>query len=170
MQTNSSTSRLNLIRVNKKNKKRRESVERDLQLMSSLTVSSMADEGMWVFSARQVTSLPMSSMLAVNDSRLMVVLPSGDFCSSACFSLVTPIHQVMAAGGWEPEEMQLMVDTFSADNGFFSLTIFTDNGRTREKWKKLVKNLLSTQIEIGDFISFFPSHSTPTTKLACECG
>ncbi|KAH9404343.1 hypothetical protein TYRP_000164 [Tyrophagus putrescentiae] len=42
----------------------------------------------------------MSSMLAVNDSRLMVVLPSGDFCSSACFSLVTPIHQVMAAGGW----------------------------------------------------------------------
>lgn len=71
----------------------------NLQLMSSLMVSSMAEEGMCVFSARQVTSLAMSSMLAVNDSLLMVVLPSGDFCSSACFSLVTPIHQVIAAGG-----------------------------------------------------------------------
>lgn len=93
----------------------------------------MADEGMCVFSARQVTSLAMSSMLAVNDSLLMVVFPSGDFCSSACFSLVTPIHQVIVAGGWDPDEMQVIVDTLSADSGFFSLTIFTDNGRT--KWR-----------------------------------
>ena len=97
----------------------------------------MADEAMCVFSALQVTSLPMSSMLVVIESRLVVVFPSTDTCSSACFSRVTPIHQVMVAGGRDPDDMHVSVDTLFADKGFRSLTIFTLIGRTVNKRKRI---------------------------------
>ena len=104
--------------------------------MSSLMMSSMAEEAMCVFSALQVTSLPMSSMLVVIESRLVVVFPSTDTCSSACFNRVTPIHQVIVAGGREPDEVHSNVETLSADKGLPLFAILTPTGRTVANRKK----------------------------------
>ena len=93
-------------------------------------VSTIPEDSIWLFSARQVTSFPMSSMVAVIDSRLVVVLWSCEVISSECFSLFVPIHHDMVAGGRDPDEMHESVEILSADNGFRSPTIFTLTGRT----------------------------------------
>lgn len=45
-----------------------------------------------------------------------MALPSAEICSSVCFILVDPIHQVMVAGGLDPAEVHVSVDTLSATN------------------------------------------------------